>query len=59
MAKLILRTLSTACVMAFVIYLRTIDVFMDTRFWVLLGIFLVFGTISLIQGSVMGGENNG
>ena len=59
MAKFILRTLSAACIMTFVIYLRTIDVFMDTRFWVLLGIFLVFGTISLIQGSVMGGADNG
>ncbi len=55
MVKFILRILSTACIAAFILYLKEVGVYFDKRFWILLSIFLIFGTISMLQGAVMGG----
>lgn len=59
MAKLMMRILSSACVMAFIFYLHKLDIFLDKRFAVLLILFLAFGLVSFIQGTVLGVDDNG
>lgn len=59
MLKFLMRILSSACVMAFVFYLHKLDIFLDKRFMVLLILFIAFGSVSLIQGMVLGVDDNG
>lgn len=59
MDKLMMRILSSACVMAFVFYLHKLDIFFDKSFAVLLILFLAFGSVSLIQGTFLGDDDNG
>jgi hypothetical protein len=59
MAKLMMRILSSACVIAFVFYLHKLDIFFDKRFAALLILFLAFGSVSLIQGVLLEVDNDG
>ena len=47
-----LRILHIVCYVVFVFYLKSIDIFWNTNFWVLMIIFTFFGVLSFAEGSL-------
>lgn len=56
MAKRILKILQNVCLVVFVFYLKSIGIFWNTKFLVLMIIFIVFGVLSFTEGLL---EENG
>ena len=56
MTKRILKTLHFFCFTAFIFFLKSIGIFWNTNFLVLMIIFIVFGVLSFAEGLL---EENG
>lgn len=56
MAKRILKILHILCYVVFISYLKSIGVFWNTKFLVLMIIFIAFGVLSFAEGLI---EENG
>lgn len=54
--KRILKTLHIFCYVVFIFYLKSIGIFWNTKFLVLMIIFIVFGVLSFAEGLL---EENG